>query len=213
MNKVFLYLYPIKEFSSLFLYHSDRSYDELCIEQPFDVLNQCIDKRYRENGYQVVFVLYPDKKMYGIKKYDSDKVIYADVPFSEATFSREKSEIGNNFVPRYPDENQIIAKLGVVDEIVVGGFHAQDCVKRLAEKARDLGIKSLVDLDLTDLFFYLYKQDCYFVKESYSPLRLKDFIINRNGSCNRELYESLFKRNYSSSVYGFYEENLQHKIK
>ena len=55
MQKVFLYLYPIEEYTKVF--ENDNS---------LAVLNECIQKRYREKGYQVIFALYPDKNLYGI---------------------------------------------------------------------------------------------------------------------------------------------------
>lgn len=57
LKKVFLYLYPIKEYASMFLFHDDKLYDDWKVKRPFPILNECIQKRYRDNGYQVVFVL------------------------------------------------------------------------------------------------------------------------------------------------------------
>ena len=78
-----------------------------------------------------------------------------------------------------------------------------DCVKRVAEVALSLGIDTLVDLDLTDLFFNVYKQKDYFDMKNYSPERFKINMINSFGDDYVELEESLFNRNYSSPVYGF----------
>ena len=83
MKKVFLYLYPIKEYISMFLYHDDKLYDEWNVKRPLPVLNECIQKRYRDNGYQVVYVLYPDKDIFGIIPKKEDRIIYTDILFSE----------------------------------------------------------------------------------------------------------------------------------
>ena len=83
MNKVFLYLYPIKEFTDRFVFTDKKTYEELGIDNPLPLLNEAINKRYREKGYQVVFVLYPNKKVYGVEQKDEDKVIYTDIPFSQ----------------------------------------------------------------------------------------------------------------------------------
>lgn len=48
MRKVFLYLYPIEEFTKMFLFHDDSLYDEWGIERPLPILNNAINKRYRE---------------------------------------------------------------------------------------------------------------------------------------------------------------------
>jgi len=203
MRKVFLYLYPIEEFTKMFLLRDDRLYDEYEIERPLPILNDTIHRRYREKGYQVVFALYPDRELYGIQKMDEDLIIYTDISFSEASIYDENGNEKKNFVPRYPNERMLIDQLGPIDELVVGGYHAMDCVKRTAETALELGIDTLVDLDLTDLFFSLYKQKDYFNIESYDPERFKMKMINRGGSSDTELEERIFNRNYSSPVYGF----------
>ena len=79
MQKVFLYLYPIKEFTNMFLFHDDKSYDEWNVPRPLPILNDTMDKRYREKGYQVAFALYPDRELYGIEQKDRDKIIYTDI--------------------------------------------------------------------------------------------------------------------------------------
>ena len=206
MRRVFLYLYPIEEFTKMFLLHDDRLYDEYEIERPLPILNDTIHRRYREKGYQVVFALYPDRELYGIQKTDEDLIIYTDIPFSEASVYDENGSEKKNFVPKYSNERMLIEQLGHVDKLVVGGYHAMDCVKRTAETALELGIDTLVDLDLTDLFFSLYKQKDYFNIDCYDPERFKIKMINRDGSYDTELEERIFNRNYSSPVYGFIEK-------
>lgn len=203
MKKVFLYLYPIKEFTNMFLFHNDKLYDEWNIDRPLPILNETIDKRYREKGYQIVFALYPDRELYGIEQKNGDKIIYTDIPFSEASAYDEKGNEKKNFIPKYPNERLLIEQLGDIDELVVGGYHFKDCVKRVAEVALQSGINTLVDLDLTDLFFNVYKQKDYFNMENYSPERFKSNMINRFGDEDTEFEERLFNRNYSSPVYGF----------
>ena len=206
MGKVFLYLYPIKEFTNMFLFHDVNLYDELNTPRPLSILNDTIDKRYRKKGYQVVFALYPDKELYGIEKHDGDKIIYTDIPFLEASAYDENGNEKKNCTPKYPNEISLIKQLGSVDELVVGGYHAMDCVKRVAEIALQSGISTLVDLDLTDLFFNVYKQNNYFNIEEYSPERFKMNMITRHGIEVSEVRERIFDRNYSSPVYGFNKE-------
>ena len=207
MRKVFLYLYPIKEFANMFLFHNDNLYDEWNIPRPLPILNDTIDKRYRKKGYQVVFALYSDKELYGIEQHDEDKIIYTDIPFSEASAYDENGNKKKNFTPKYPNEIFLIKQLGTVDELVVGGYHAMDCVKRVAEIALQNGIITLVDLDLTDLFFNVYNQNNYFNIEEYSPERFKMNMITRHGIEDFEFRERIFDRNYSSPVYGFTKEH------
>ena len=83
MEKVFLYLYPIEEFAKTFELGNDY-YDEIGVKRPFDVLNEVIQRRCRDNGFQVVFALYPDKDIYGILRKQEDNIIYTDITFSSA---------------------------------------------------------------------------------------------------------------------------------
>ena len=211
MRKVFLYLYPIEEFTKMFLFHDDSLYDEWSVERPLPILNDTINKRYREKGYQVVFALYPDKELYGVQKKNEDMIIYTDILFSEASAYDENGNKKNNFVPKYPNERLLLEQIGIIDELVVGGYHCMDCVKRVAEVALEHGIDTLVDLDLTDLFFNIYKQKDYFDLENYSPERFKLNMINRFEDGRMDLEERLFNNNYSSPVYGFTKECIKRR--
>ena len=207
MKKIFLYLYPIKEYTEMFLFHDDNFYDKFSVERPLPILNECINKRYRDNGYQVVFALYPDKELYGINKLEEDRVIYTDVLFSEASAVDENKNIKKDFIPTYPSEMFLLQQIGPVDRLVIGGYHVFSCVKRVGEVALENGIDTLVDLDLTDLFFSNYKQKDYFEVDNYSPEKFKEYIVNLDGEKYVEFNKQLFKKNYASPVYGFYSDS------
>lgn len=200
--KVFLYLYPIEEYMRMFMFYNDKMYDTEGIERPLPILNETIDKRYRKNGYQIVYALYPDKKMFGIEKQENDKIIYTDITFSQASAIDEKGNIKQNFIPKYPDELYLLNQLGNVEELVVGGFHSTDCVKKVAEVALQNNIDTLVDLDLTDLFFNLYRRENYFNKEIYDPTRLRQTLINSS-------VIDTIDENYSSPVYRFNNSKIR----
>ena len=203
MNKVFLYLYPIEEYSRVFCLGNE--YYDVNNKRPFDVLNEAIQKRYRDNGIQVVFVLYPDKQIHGIVPQQGDKIIYTDITFTKASgYNLDGSEKTDDETT-YPNEQSIIDQLGDVEELVVGGYHAQDCVKRVGEVALAKGINTLVDLDMTDLFFNLYRQEDYFDIESYSPERFKNHMLEKMRRYGTEFAERMFNNNYQSDVYGFGE--------
>ena len=210
MSKIFLYLYPIKKYSKVF-YLDDEYYDKNNIKRPFDILNEAIQKRYRDNGFQVVFALYPDKKTFGIVQKQEDKVIYTDVPFTKASgYNLDGSRKTYNEIT-YPNEQKLLNQLGKVDELVIGGYHANDCVKRVAEAAIENGINTIIDLDMTDLFFNLYRQEDYFDLYSYDPKRFKSYMLKQMGKYGDDMAERMFNRNYQSSVYGFNE--LQNRQK
>ena len=153
-----------------------------------------------------MYALYPDKELYGLEKKDEDMIIHTDILFSEVSAYDENGNEKTNFVPKYPNEKLLLQQLGSIDELVVGGYHVMDCVKRVAEVALDFGIDTLVDLDMTDLFFNVYKQKDYFDIDNYSPARFKTNMINRLADRCTELEERLFDRNYSSPVYGYTKE-------
>lgn len=206
MRKVFLYMYPIKEYTNMFLFYDDKSYDEMGVPRPLPVLNKAIDERYRKNGYEVYFLIYPDRELFGLEKHAEDNVVYSNIFFDESSAVDADGKEKKDFVPEYTDEKFVLAQIGDIDELVVGGYHAMDCVRKMAEVAFNYGIKSLVDIDLTDIFFAVYRQDEYFKIDSYSPDRYKDFIINRDGEKHIDFNRRLFERNYSSPVYGFSSE-------
>ncbi len=203
MSKVFLYLYPIKEFASKFTLYQDIDDSKLSEDliktkyEPFKALNETIDKRYRKKGYKIVYVIYPDKEIYGVKLEENDTIIKTNITFDEV--------IKNH---KYPSEEDIIEKIGHVNELVVGGYHSTDCVRRTSEVALEKGIDTLVDLDLTDLFFSLYKEE-YFNKEIYDPFKLRNYMINKRGEEYIELMTRVIDKNYDSPVYKFNNENIK----
>lgn len=204
MKKIFLYLYPIEEYNRSFKF-SEEYLQQNGRENPYKVLNECIQKRYRDKGYQIVYASYPDKSLYGINLLPTDKIIYTDVTFEQAN--------GYNGDIKYPNESYLIAQLGNFDEIVVGGFHFGDCVKRVAEYCYQCGTSVLVDLDLTDLFFNIYHKKDYFKIDEYNPKNHKDYILLNSRFSNKELAERLFERNYNSPVYKFEIIEERRKLK
>ena len=154
MKKVFLYLYPVQEYNRYFEF-SEEYLHEIGRENPYKVLNECIQKRYREKEYEIVYAIYPGK---------------------------------------------------------IGGFHFGDCVKKVAEYCYQNGFSTLVDLDLTDLFFSVYYKKDYFKIDEYNPKNYKEFILSNSRFSNMEIAERLFERNYNSPVYGF-ENDEKKKIK
>lgn len=199
--KIFLYLFPIKEFTEMFLLDDYSRVNEILA-----ILNSTINKRYRKKGYQIVFALYPDKELYGVEKAENDKIIYTDITFEEACAYDENSKLKDNFTPKFPSEEYILEQLGFIDTLVVGGYHAMSCVKRVAEVALKQGIDTLVDLDLTDLFFNVYENKELFNKESYDIYRLKRNILSKP-DVDIKYEEVSFDKNFSSPVYG-YKKNV-----
>lgn len=210
MKKIFLYLYPIQEYNRSFEF-SEEYLQQMKRENPYKVLNECIQKRYREKGYQIVYANYPDKNIYGINPLPTDKIIYTDITFEQASGYNQDGSKKQDKDIKYPSERYLIEQLGDFDEIVVGGFHFGDCVKRVAEYCYQSGFPTLVDLDLTDLFSSVYHKKDYFKIDEYNPQRYKNYVLSNSRFYNKEMAERLFERNYNSPVYGF--ENIQVKRK
>lgn len=162
----FLYLYPIKKFYKPF-YNNEEEYL---------LLRQCINKIYRENGYEIVYAMYPDKEAVD-KIFDKkDKVILTDVKFSEL----KEIDQTDNEIYRSPNEIKTIDQLDDPDELAVDGFHYSDCVIRVTKVGLSMVINSIVDLDLTDLFFIFYKDKKYFEINKYNFERFRQRFYRHN---------------------------------
>lgn len=118
----------------------------------FKLINKLIDE-YRKNDYNVGWVFFgkaeklelPNEEIvsniFDIK--NKDFIISSGVSYHEL----------NSY--KYPDEKIIISKFKKLDELVVGGFHKEDCVSRFSKAAKELSILSKVDELLTEHFFFL----------------------------------------------------------
>lgn len=208
MRKVFLYLYPIEEYITNLLskdYLSD-------IKRPLPILNECIQKRYRDNGFDVIFVLFSDKEIYGVNKSVEDTIIHTDISFEEINSTDSEGKDKESFIPKYADVSSLIKQVGEVDYLVVSGFHAKDCVKKVATFAHECGISTLIDIDLTEHFFYLYKQKDYFCIDNYNPIRYKNFVNDLALKLNDDRVMIKFIEEHKSPIYGlFREENIKIK--
>ncbi len=205
MNKVFLYLYPIEEYTKMFLFRDDSYYDKWNIKRPLPILNECIQKRYRDHGFQVVFALYPDRNIYGIVPKPQDKIIYTDVTFEQASACYSDGTPKKDFVSTYPNEFLLLNQLGTIEELVIGGYHFSDCVKRVGETAFKIGIDTMIDIDLTDLFFSIYRKEDYFMLEEYNPQRYQNYWqkeLEKQGE-RKSAIERQFQLLYDSPIYRF----------
>ena len=62
-----------------------------------------------------------------------------------------------------------------------------------------MGINVIIDLDLTDLFFSLYRHNEYFQINQYNQKRYKEYIIQK--------LEQQGEKIYGNPIYGFYTED------
>ena len=181
-NKAFLYLYPQKniidfqienqswnhenagiqmDFESRFREVGDEYEKEKLREKNFsestksysksfsEILNMVIDERYRKNDFKIFFTLLDDMQISElIDVRQTDNLIYVGMD------SKTHYTADSNGKHPYPDRDLILNQIGEVDNLVVSGFHLNDCVKKIARRAHLRGIKTLVDEELTELFGY-----------------------------------------------------------
>ena len=116
--------------------------------KPFYVqlLNDCINQRYREKGYQIVFVTLKgvpiERSIIQVRR--SDVTIELEINKKIHQTRRERRY-------NYPNQDTILDRLLPVNNLVIGGFHYSDCVQRFARQVYRKGINVLVDEDITDL--------------------------------------------------------------
>ena len=84
----------------------------------------------------------------------------------------------------------------------------------MGEAALNMGINTIVDLDLTDLFFSLYRQEDYFNINEYNPEKFKEHIIRSEIKEEIEFDDEeqalkQFYLTYSSPAFGFSTEKLR----
>lgn len=200
MRKVFLYLYPVKEYSDVI--YKATNYKDLGLPNPFSVLDECIQKRYRQKEYEIIFIIYPDKEIYGIDIKPEDKVIKTNITFTETSGYDEFNMKKTDHEIKYPSEKDIFNKVGHVDQIVIGGYHHSDCVRRVAEYFNQKGINTLIDLDLTDLFYNRYYLNDFNIN-NYDLDQQKNQLISIFKILFEEEYEQKFNEIYGSTIYQF----------
>lgn len=205
MKKVFIYMNPIKEYTSFFLFHDDNLYDKWHIPRPLPIIEECIQKRYRELGYVIAFVTYSDREVFGLIPQDNDIIIKTDITFDENSAIDSKGNKKKDFTPKYPDPKSIIDYLGDIKSLVVGGYHYNDCVKRIAEFAQSQGIDSSIDLELTDLFFSTYRNSEYFKTDEYNPERFKENMMHDELEFGYDTALKQFRLMYPDPIYGFFK--------
>lgn len=145
--KALLFLYPIKEYfeSSIQL---SRNPD--C--QP-NRLNQIIEKRYREKGFRIFWVMFANPS--DLEKPDLTRISKHIRPAKQDKFLSSGVTFENHVNnKKYPNPKFIFVQLPIgIKEVVVGGFHQGDCVDKIARAAYRIGVPTFVEEDITEMFF------------------------------------------------------------
>ena len=149
MKKIFILLFPQSEYISQF----DDS----------KLFNDCIQKRYIQNGYEFWVVKYKESNLGFVSLYP-DRIFDADITFKQST-----PKFCSDW--RYADFKTIARNLTLSgkDKVVLGGFHCYDCVEKLAHEIYELNPSIIVDTDLTEMFWGRAKYDEKWEIEKYNP--------------------------------------------
>ena|SRR3989338_4925684 len=141
MNK-FAFLYPDEEiFKAQVEFGAKKGDIEEYSKRYKQILNACIDQRYRKKGFAIHYVVFSDRTVSGmIDTKINDIMLDAGMTFEEHIPNGKKADYAS-----------IFPKIIPVDKLVLGGFYVGDCVEEFAKKAHGLGIDTLIDEDLTDL--------------------------------------------------------------
>jgi len=134
----FLFMYPIKKILDVEI-NIKHDLTEDCMK----IMNECILKRYRLNNFLINYAVFDDSNVSNLMAWSNeDNIIHVGIT-SEEHFKSKK----------YPSEDYILSHLENPEKLVVAGFHMWDCIERIAKKAYEKGIDTLVDEDLTEFFF------------------------------------------------------------
>lgn len=151
MSKEFLFLYPIEKYARHSIaYDMFQNYPEK--GKSLTKLDEIIVARYRNKGFGVSWLLFqtpdglPDISdlMTCVSYEREDRFVLSGTTFQEAT---------RPINPLYANPQHVINQLQGVKKLVLGGFHQNDCVDKIARHAHEQGIDTFVDEDTTEFFF------------------------------------------------------------
>lgn len=205
--KKLLFLYPINEF--LEVLGDKKIIDKMC---------NTIDRRYRQKGYEIYYLVFSDKIVDFPKIDKRDKIIKTNFTFERHTTPLTNEEMdkvdsknivsikynNNIFHHIFADNDAIKKELGNIDELVICGFHSNSCVEKAAEYFYGEGINTLIDLDLTQFFKNISKL-YYFDERTYNLANLLEYLDGDFLSRNNDLPEKYSAKNLYNEPY--YKKN------
>lgn len=186
MRNTFIFLYPQDEIFSAEIergYHLTRKEHEskTAAQSNFkqaykEKMNQCINERYRKQGFEIVYALLDKSELSDIIiHYPRDRII--NVGIDAATHRTQRAD--GSFP--YPDNDYILNQLSP-KHLRIAGFHMWDCVAKLAKRAHERKINVLVDEDLTEFF------TGRFLKADFNPFNYPGY----NPRLERKIFFEVF---------------------
>lgn len=165
----FLYLYPIKEYVEHSISNNSYGVKKESYLKKVRTINDYIDE-YRKKDYSIAYSVFPDSKIHDLFKIkDSDKIITVNSCFKEMVEDKT-----------HPNLSDVIYSLEGLNDLVFAGFHNGDCVKKMSQKAKEIGFNSSIDRALTEFFFFLAKSH----DNIYEGLRENDEWAKNYGLLN-----------------------------
>lgn len=159
--KVFLFLYPISEYVTLFLgldspaaarfaSVSGKSYVSYSIKRYNPrYINSLIEARYRDQGYHIAW-LFPGLGLANSAIELSEKSEFIEIRQGDQVLPSYAYPGGYADVGRVLED---LAESSPLEEIILGGYHQWDCVDKFAAGVYEAGISVRVDEDLTEFYF------------------------------------------------------------
>ena len=195
MKNIFVLLFPQTEY--LINYQ----------EKDIKLFNECIKKRYIDNGYLFYVVLYNGSDN-GFISLNPNRTIEADITFEQSTPYTCKEWRYANFPKLAKD-----LELSGDDNVVLGGFHCNDCVVKLANEISKLNKRIIIDSDLTERFWHVSRfYDDWDISRYNADLQLKSFFEERKASCDINGLTNRIIEKFSNTIWGVSEAILT-KIK
>ena len=155
--KVLVFLYPIKEYvdASLNRYRDSETPKEYARYKP-ERFCQILDRRYRRKGYKIIWIMFSEKDERS-EPDGSQLSEFMSIEAKDEVFANGVTFKDHCSFKLYPDPNHILRCLpdnkDEITDLVIAGFHLNDCIDKLASCAYNQGLPVRVDDDLTELYF------------------------------------------------------------
>ncbi len=134
-----------------------------------DQLNACIDARYRQKDFGINYAVFDGSPVSDVIRLQrSDKIIQVGMNFETHTTTQANGEFP------YPDPDYVLNQIPETNVLRIAGFHMWDCVEKIAKRAYERGLDTLVDEDLTEFFNMRLKDPDFKIDRypSYNPRKI-----------------------------------------
>ena len=176
--KQFVFLYPIPEIIDFEIKNhgwSEESGIDEFRQKYKTAVNKCIDARYRQKGFGINYAVFDESSISDIIELQaSDRIIKVGLDFKTHTTKQPNGE------GLYPDQNYILNQFNGVQVVRIAGFHMWDCVERLAKRAYERELGTLVDEDLTEFFTRRFRNPDFKIEvyPTYNPRKNHDSMFD-----------------------------------